>query len=167
MKGLILTLLMIFSAGLFAGDSGIYFNIMSPGEGMTLSRDKGRVTAFIFTYGSNGCEKYEDFDQEESCGYNGTRWFYTSGDEINNSDEEVQGLIFTGHGLNFPMGVPKLDDPFVNEVGEAIAVGYYIMTRWDKGWIINVERIGNYLDEDDLLYSRNSVFTDLLMSATE
>ena len=166
MKGLLFTLI-LFSTSLFAGDSGLYFNAFETGEGMSCARDGNRMSCFIFTYGDFGCDKYEDFDVADGCEFNGTRWFFTSGDEINAAEDEVQGLLFTGHGINYPFGEPRLDNPFVTEVGEAVAIGYYRLTRWDSGWIMIVERIGTFLPEHDILYTRNFEFTDLLMKATD
>lgn len=178
MRNLFLTYLLVLVAGVAsAGDSGLYYDELRNGEGILMVRNADTFVVYFFTYGAKECYEveYEDSDKDEwECDYNGQRWFYAvvepeEEDEpsIDAVGDEISGTMFATSGLNYPEGEPHDLIPFVHNVGKNIAVGKFAMRRNLDGWLMDVAPTGDYLDEDDPLFTRIFKFEKRLFTVSE
>lgn len=173
MKYVILLITLLLSFNLTAQDSGLFYDTSRDGEGIVLTRDGQWVNFFLFTYGAYGCDGKQlpsvspviSLD-EQMCEYNGQRWFFAT-DKYDKDSEEVEGFLYITQGVNYPAGVPDGADPFVNIVGDPIAIGIYILKRHDKGWRLLVVPFGQFLEPDDELFAPIFNFTTPLMWAND
>ena len=166
----LLTLLLLLSGTVFAGDSGIYEDKSAPGEGIILQRNKDIIVFYFFTFGGNDCDEYPVTIIGPvpfmGCGEQSGRWFYAA-NEYNDKNQESSGFIYTAKGTNWPDGVPSTEDPFINEVSESFIVGIYILRRHDEGWRLFIQRFGSVLHEDDHIFDRVFNFTSPVFYVSE
>ncbi len=151
----------------FAQDSGMYFDAERSGEGILLMRDKdANMTLFLFTFGGE-CNYIEPSvsPSESECDTNGQRWFWGSGKYDPNLDQ-VKAEFFIVTGVSYPDGDMDPFDPFIQNVGKAREVGEFTLRRTGDGWRLFVDRDNeDWLEEEDVLYSRIWTFTTLLFQA--
>jgi hypothetical protein len=166
---LLLAAMLLFSPMVFAVEkadhvSGWWKNSAKTGTGLIVLRRDNRVVFANWTYGQRSCHlpdlpgfyvpipylerNYYRYD----CGIDNTRWFFGA-DTFDEADKEVSGFLYTGQGINFPDGIPDPSDPFRDIVGTGVIVGIYILKPHHDGWRLVVVRVGDYLDEDDVLFS--------------
>lgn len=161
--------MLLVSANLFAGDSGIYFDSDRDGEGIVMTRNKNLIQIYVYTYDPwQGCPGITvpkgGLVTENTCYEN--RWFLTGGDTIDADDMIVTGYMYMGLGLSYPKGIVDPKDPFKSIVGEAHIVGLYVMQRFGEGWRLAVVRFGTLLPKNDPLFSQIFEFTDRLLEGT-
>lgn len=166
MKKVIFSLLLLALAGAaFAQDSGLYYNPARDGEGLSLQRSGDTVVAFLFTYGGEESETpapiapwlSPQVPLEDPL--NGQRWFFTgAGTLVDNSYAE--GILYSTGGVNYP--VPLQPNP----VAKPVAVGEYVLSRYENGWELLVSPLKNGpLLEDDPLFTVHFVFGVRLLKA--
>lgn len=163
MKKLLFSLLLVVLAGsAIAQDSGLYYNPARSGEGLSLHRSGDRVVGFIFTYGGVESETPASIPPwvspqvplEEPL--NGQRWFLISGDTLID-DTYAEGILYSTGGINYPV---KLHP---NDIGAAVPVGEYVLSRYEDGWELLVAPLeGGPLLEDDPLFTVHFLFGELL-----
>ncbi|GAF68384.1 unnamed protein product, partial [marine sediment metagenome] len=100
---------------------------------------------------------------ESICGEQ--RWFMIAGDKII-EDKALSGILYMGVGLDYPKCIPTAS-AFEKECGEAIAVGQYLMERYNNGWRMVIKRLGVVLAKDDPLFNRVWEFTTMLFKAND
>ena len=158
-----MTLMVGHAATAFAGDSGLYYNENSNGQGILLLVDGDRYVTYLFTYGAD-----DDYDYfvDGKGNLDGQRWFFGA-DEYSDEDERAGGVFYGTHGLNFPFGIPDKDEPFVNNVGETFVAGKYELRRIPGGFRLGVVPAGEVLDKDDVLYDGEFRFDIQLFEVDE
>jgi hypothetical protein len=144
-------LLACFSVSALA-QSGVFFNAQATGEGIIVTQNVFNTSMFFFTYGGERCDEKDIIEQslEPDCDHNAVRWFFTSDKQ---SDGLVKGVLYAATGVNFPVGVQDIDDPFVWHLAKTFPVAGYEMTPAGNGWelvIVHDEELS--LDEDDVLF---------------
>jgi hypothetical protein len=174
MRYLLTILLLAFSLPALAGDSGSYYDPDVDGQGMQLSRHGDTIQIFVYTYDDwQGCPGVNlpngGLATPQNCSEN--RWFYSAGDTISKGDQQIEGWLYMGIGLNYPKGLPDLADPFKVQVGEGMLIGRYIMQRTlginGPGWALVVIRFSNVLAKNDSLFSQVFDFNTLLFKADD
>jgi len=154
-KLLLFILLCILSASLQARDSGSYFNLERAGEGMFFDRTGDEVFFGIFTFGEKRCvailPEVSPRIAEETCSFNGQRWFTGLGN-FNPLSDTVSGQLYISDAIDFPFA-------FMGQVSDANIVGLFLMFREGDGFVIHVTRVGPRLKPADLLFSELLEFT--------
>ncbi len=143
-----------------AGDSGSYFDPDRNREGMMLERNGDSIFFILFTYGADSdCGEPQVSPSIFDCDIDGQRWFFAV-NKWDGVDQSVRGFLSVTQGINFPFG-------FEGEVGEAEAVGRYILAREGDGYLLFVQQFGNELDEDDPLFREVIDLRTRVMVATD
>ena len=171
MKKWLLTLVLMLVAGTsVAGDSGLYYDEQRNGEGILVMVDGTKYVTYFFTYGGLECE----FDkapepkgiEEDDCDLNGQRWFFGS-DDFDPLLGQVGGTLYMAHGILYPIGEPVDNEPFIHNVGKAVAVGKYVLRPNGDGFLMDVAPTGEVLDEMDPLYEEIYIFRKVLFKVDE
>jgi hypothetical protein len=117
-----------------------------------------------------GCYEYDvkpsTEEYEVECDINGQRWFFGNG-VFNPLDNNVVGTLFMAHGINYPVGEEHQTEPFVHNVGAAVAVGTYELRPMLTGFHLDVVQAGEALDEDDPLFREIFKFNKVLFEVNE
>ena len=162
-------LLLLIPTVAMSETTGLFYDSERSGEGIMVMRDERRIVTYFYTYGDSDCDKSYTPDvgpvlqEYYDCTQQGQRWFFGV-DNWNEVDEEATGFLFMTAGYNYPEGIPKPTNPFGVDIGEAIAVGVYIMRPAGDGYQMLIVPYGDTLAKDDPLYGRIYQFTDLLFA---
>ena len=149
-KILLFILLTCFSVTAFA-QAGIFYDKSRNGEGALVFQNVFATATYIFTYGGHRCDYKDGKVIENECDFGAQRWFFGSDKSI---DDTVRGVLYQAEGILYPHGIQDPVDPFVQNVGQPVAVGEYRMFPALDGWVIEVVHVkGSPLDIEDPIFT--------------
>ncbi len=169
MKKLLALLLLTVSFNLTAQPvTGLFFDDERDGEGLMTFTNGADLIGYFYTYGESHCVEPPSSVQSKTnshwdCDIYNQRWFFFV-NTWNAKTMEATGFLYQAHGTEYPKGIPDPANPFGVIVGEAMAVGVYVLRRSGQGYAMVVAPVIGPLDPDDPLFARVFNFKTLLFA---